>query len=266
VRLSLLTLLACPDCRSELELVQGDPVSAGVVITGVLECTGCRRTFTIQRRIPRLLPRHLDAAQKQEMSARDDQVEMYDANIPLLAFGLVEVPYTVHCLDINPAHTLLEAGCGTGRMTTKLAGLVTQLVSVDFSVKSLIQNELKVQTAGCQNVHLIQADICHLPLKDSYFDRAVSCQVLEHIPTAELREKGVGEITRTVKPGGRVVISAYQHSRWTKDKSGEHDGGIPYFRFTEDELRQLLETSLEVKLVSGALIYLFVASCFRPFK
>jgi ubiquinone/menaquinone biosynthesis C-methylase UbiE len=230
----------------------------------MLECEECRRNFVIQRRIPQMLPKHLDSSQKKEMSARDDQVEEYDGNIPLMLFGIVEIPYTIQQLDLYQSAAMLEAGCGTGRMTEQLACKVKELVSVDFSFKSLVQNELKLQGSRVKNVHLIQADICNLPLKSALFDRAISCQVVEHVPSDELRIKAVSEITRTVRPGSTVVVSAYQHSKWSKDKEGEHDGGIPFFRFTEEELTRLLETSLEVNAVSGLLIYLYVAQCRKP--
>jgi SAM-dependent methyltransferase len=186
------------------------------------------------------------------MEARDEQVEEYDSNIPLMLFGLVEMPFTFNQLDLNSSQSLLEAGCGTGRMSEKLAKQVKSLVSVDFSLKSLMENEIKLEA------------LCNLPLKDGLFDRALSCQVLEHIPTDELRKKALSEISRTVKPGSTVVISAYQYSRFTKDKEGEHDGGIPYFRFTEEELTELLAASFTLNSVSGLLVYLYVAQCIRP--
>jgi ubiquinone/menaquinone biosynthesis C-methylase UbiE len=199
-----------------------------------------------------------------EMTARDDQVDQYDANIPLMLFGAVEIPYTINLLDLSSGDSLLEAGCGTGRMSSRLASHVKELIAIDFSAKSLVENDVKLQAAGAKNVHLIQADICNLPLKSELFNKAVSCQVLEHVPTEELRQRAVEEITRSVKPGSTVVISAYQHSRWTKDKEGEHDGGIPYFRFTEEELSSLLQTTLDVQSISGLLVYIFLAKCMRP--
>jgi len=268
VKTSLLSIIVCPDCRSTIRLVQADPsaVDKSEVINGMLECDGCGRSFVVRRRIPQLLPRHLAAAQQQEMEARDEQVDAYDGNIPLMLFGVVEIPYTFNLLDLSPNDAVLEAGCGTGRMSEKLAKQVKLLVSVDFSLQSLMQNEIKLEASGLKNFHLIQADLCNLPLKDSLFDRALSCQVLEHVPTDVLRKKAVSEIKRIVKPGSTVVISAYQHSKWTKDKEGEHDGGIPYFRFTESELTDLLETSFSLNSISGVLVYLYVAQCTRPLE
>ena len=193
------------------------------------------------------MPRVLPQAQKQEMAARDEQVSEYDANLPLTLLSLVEIPLTLSRLEVTSNHRLLEAGCGTGRMTPKLAQSAGEVVAVDFSLASLRENAIKLQTTQVTNVHLIQGDLCHLPLKSDQFDRAVSCQVLEHVPTPDLRNIAVAEIARSVKPGANIVISAYQHSRWTQDKEGEHEGGIPYFRFTRDEFADLLGTQFAVE-------------------
>jgi hypothetical protein len=48
---------------------------------------------------------------------------------------------------------------------------------------------------------------------------------------------------------------------WTKQKQGRHDGGIPFFRFTRTEFRELLTTSFSVCSVTGALVYLYLARC-----
>jgi SAM-dependent methyltransferase len=264
MRTSLLALLACPDCGGDVELAQGDTIIDDDVVNGVLECTGCNRDFIIQRRFPLMLPKAFDALQKAQMAAWDSQLDATDSNLGVIALGMVEVPMLVHALDLDPDYTLLDAGCGTGRMSVQLAGLVKELVCVDFSLKSLEETDRKLRAGTVRNVHLIQGDICHLPLKKMLFGRALASQVLEHIPTSELRDLAVAEIGRTVLPGSTIIISAFQHSMFSKEKSGEHSGGLYYLRFTEHELTELLEKSLDVKSVSGLLVYLYLATCSRP--
>jgi len=266
VLLSLLEILACPDCGGDLKLVQGDPAADGVVVNGMLECERCTRSFVVQRRIPQLLPKHLDKMQRSEMAARDEQVDDFDNNIPLFLFGLAEIPFTLQKLGIGRSDRVLDAGCGTGRMSEKIAAGAKELIAVDFSFKSLLQNDIKLQASGATNYHLIQADICHLPLKSLYFDRVVSSQVLEHLPTDALQRKAIQEMNRVAKFGASIVVTAYRFSRWSKEKQGEHDGGIPFIRFTEEELISLLTTALTVDSISGILVYVYVALCSKPIE
>jgi len=201
---------------------------------------------------------------RSEMQARDEQVEDYDRMWHLNLFGLVEIPAMLANLSLSPPHILLEGGCGTGRMTPEFASRCSQLVSVDFSWESLRVCRRKMLRAGIQNLNLIQADLCRLPLRAETFDRVVSGQVLEHIPTPAARESAVSELSRVLKNGGNLVLSAYQYSLLMQlfgQKEGEHDGGIYFFRFTRDELRELLSRHLRVEGITGALVYHFIARC-----
>lgn len=199
-----------------------------------------------------------------EMQARDEQIEDYDRMWYLNLFGKVEVPLTLRYLSLHKHHTLLEAGCGTGRMTLDFASKCDRLVSADFSWESLRVCARKLREAGVTNVDLIQADICHLPLRTEIFDRVVSCQVLEHIPSHESRQCAVNDLSRVLMRDGRLVISAYQHSLLTRlfgKKEGEHTGGIYFYRFGRDEFRQLLARSINVESITGMMVYHYIASC-----
>lgn len=272
-----LSLLRCPTgCAGELELEErsGTPQR---VHAATLHCRACGAQYPIEEGIPRLLPPELvdqaappaadaiEAARKlSEMRARDEQVSDYDRMWYLNLFGRLEVPATLSRLDLRQEHTLLEAGCGTGRLTKQFAALCRSMVSVDYSWESIRVCAAKLRRDGIDNVDLVQADICRLPLQSEAFDRAVSCQVLEHIPTAASRSAAIDSIARVTKPGGTLVLSAYQYSaftRWFGPKEGEHPGGIYYFRFTRRELRDLLAQSWSVDRVTGALVYHFIARC-----
>jgi ubiquinone/menaquinone biosynthesis C-methylase UbiE len=259
---SLLPLLVSPDDRSPLTLIvtaqDGDDIR-----TGTLQ-DAAGRTFPIEDGIPRLLPGAMLDAQKSEIAARDAQVEAYDAMSGLNAFGKVEIPMVLRRLQPQPTDRLLEAGCGTGRMTQVLAGRVRELTAIDFSFESLRVNAKKLQAAGITNVHLVQADLCRLPFAPAVFDRIVSCQVLEHVPGDAARRAAVVDLSRVARSQASLVLSAYQHSFATRlfgQKEGEHDGGIPFFRFTRPEFRETLSTAFSVESVTGALVYLYLARC-----
>jgi ubiquinone/menaquinone biosynthesis C-methylase UbiE len=251
----------------------------GVIERGVLTCPGCGSRYGIESAIARMLPGGLGdqtvvetaseevERKRSEMAARDAQVEDYDKMRGLAMFSHIEIPVTMKMLDLQPNDLLLEAGCGTGRMTLRFAAACKDQMAVDFSFESLRVCRRKLVAAGVRNVDLVQADVCALPFRSERFDRVVSCQVLEHIPTPDSRERMISEIARTVKPGGRVVLSAYQHSLFTRlfgHKEGEHEGGIYYYRFHRPELRALLGRHLKVEQITGALVYHYLARCHRP--
>ncbi|HEY3332989.1 MAG TPA: methyltransferase domain-containing protein [Capsulimonadaceae bacterium] len=258
---AILPLLACPDCREGLVLRAGAVYDHDDIDEASLECLACERTFPVHQGILRAMPSTLLAEQESEIKARDEQVDQYEGMWYLNLFGKVEIPMTLRRLAPNRGHLMLEAGCGTGRMTPHLADRVKHLVSVDFSFESLRVNSVKLKTAGVTSVDLVQADLCNLPFRPDMFDRVVSCQVLEHIPGPGARAKAIECLSGVARRGATVVISAYQHSLLTREKEGSHDGGIPFFRFTRSEFRELLASRMRVDSVTGKLVYIYLARC-----
>lgn len=261
MRADLLPHLACPDCRSGLTSPSKSEAPPDFVDR--LACIACSREFPVENGIVSLMPRSLLPQQHSEMTARDAQVADYDAMWYLSLFGAVEIPMTLGRLDVQSTDTVLEAGCGTGRMTRQVAARAGRLVSIDFSLESLRANAAKLRAQEITNVDLIQADLCHLPFQPGVFDRILSCQVLEHVPGDDARRAAVAGLGRCARPGAGVVVSAYRHSIFAREKQGSHDGGIPFFRFSEAEFRDLLSTAFNVESVTGALVYIHLARCTR---
>jgi|CXWL01.1.fsa_nt_gi ubiquinone/menaquinone biosynthesis C-methylase UbiE len=258
---SLLSLLACPICRSELVVLPTDQ--------NVLHCETCRTNYLNNEGIWCLLPQGVDSknieeiAKDRERKARDEQSGDYDRMIGLKLFGIAELPLTLRMMKREPADTLVEVGCGTGRMTTTFANRTQRMIALDFSFESLKRCQSKLRANGIENVLLVQGDATALPLKSEISDQVVSCQVLEHLPNESARRKMVEELSRIATFGATVVLSAYKHSLLMKlfgKKEGEHEGGIYYYRFSKDEIRNLMERTLTVKSMTGALVYHYLVA------
>ena len=108
-------------------------------------------------------------------------------------------------LDVHPGQAVLDAGCGLGEMVRLIAGLVGpsgRVVGVDFS-ETMVQEARRRSEGTNLPVEFHQGDIMALELADDTFDRARVEQVLQHIPRPE---KGLAELYRVTKPGGRVAV------------------------------------------------------------
>jgi len=147
----------------------------------------------------------------------------------------------------------LDAGCGWGQMTRALDG-ASQIVAVDFSHQCL----LHFQQTG-SNVRRLQADVTRLPVRTGAIDLAISCEVIQHLPTPDLRSNFVDELARALKPGGRLVISTMHYNlRYPRKgipKEGI-EGGSFYHRYTVDEFRAELDTRFHVQALWGIWTYL----------
>ena len=93
-------------------------------------------------------------------------------------------------LSILPsdANSLLEVGCGDGRILNQLVGKYKNICGLDISYNAL--NYVKTKT--------IQGSLENLPFPDNSFDVVMCCEVLEHLPYS-IYEKAIKEIERVAK-------------------------------------------------------------------
>jgi SAM-dependent methyltransferase/uncharacterized protein YbaR (Trm112 family) len=187
-----------------------------------------------------------------ERRARDEQAEEYDRMISMKMLERFEVPAYKRVFDeysIAPLDTpLLEAGCGTGRFTALFARYASEVVAVDLSRDSILRNRVRHAGKTDAPVHYLHADLTHLPLRDDLFARIAHIGVYEHIPSRQMRTQFIAHAARVLDRNGTLMLSAYRYNGITKmfGKEGEHDGGIPFFRFTEEELRGEVEPCFEI--------------------
>ncbi len=106
---------------------------------------------------------------------------------------------------LSPGDRALDVATGTGDLALELAGRVGptgQVVGVDFSERMLELARDKVGEAG-PTAEFVWANALALPFADGEFDAATVGFGARNF--ADL-ERGLHEMTRVVRPGGRVVI------------------------------------------------------------
>lgn len=100
-------------------------------------------------------------------------------------------------LRLPVAGRLLDAGGGTGRVSSQLRHLVDEVVISDLSASMLQQARVKGQLQPAQ------AHAERLPFSDASFDRVVVVDALHHFCN---QREAMGDLLRVLKPGGRLVI------------------------------------------------------------
>ena len=93
--------------------------------------------------------------------------------------------------------TVIDAGCGSGRYLRELRTLGAEPIGVDLSGPMLAQ-------ARPLTSHLVQGNLCALPIDAASVDVIVCALALGDVPNLEL---ALGEMARVLRPGGCVVYS-----------------------------------------------------------
>jgi len=106
--------------------------------------------------------------------------------------------------NLNPqsGDLVLDAGSGTGNLSSILVARGASVTGIDYSAEGI-----KIHKNKYSNAKVIQHDITTtLPFPDNHFDSLVSNNVLYTIPRAK-RDFIFNEFYRVLKPGGTIVLS-----------------------------------------------------------
>ena len=223
----------CPWCRGPFTVVAFDGSAPGTDVgEGLLEC-GCGRRFPVVNGIPRIL--------EDAFTLFPDFVHAHRDRLPPLpavpviksrdadairrtreSFGYQWTQFSEMVIDFRenflnyirpldeaffPGKLGLDLGCGFGRHIYNAATFGAEMIGVDLS--DAIEST-RANTRDLPNVHLVQADVYHLPIRPGVLDFAYSIGVLHHTPDPE---KAFQCLLPLVKPGGSVFCWVYSKSR-----------------------------------------------------
>lgn len=250
----ILDFLMCPTTGTRLsiraECAQGEEVIEGQLVSEA----GWR--YPITGGIPRLLPGagHVAPDAQRTVDRFSDQWNEFDFMGPhyeeqFLGWIAPNRP------DAFRGRTVLEGGCGKGRHSLLAARWgARDVFAIDLS--HAVETTYR-HTRHLRNVHVIQADLFHLPVRPQAVDVAFSVGVLHHTPNPG---RCFRELVKTVRPGGRVIAWVYGR---------ENNGWIIY---GVNPLRHALTSRMPHRWVyqlskfPALLLYAAARGVYRPFS
>lgn len=107
-------------------------------------------------------------------------------------------------MQLKPNMKVLDAGCGTGAITRRIASKVLPAMVFGIDIDPLFIDKAKdaALKEGTKNVHFELGDINHLKYDDKMFDLAYCNLVLMHLKTPV---RAVSELKRVVRKKGIVA-------------------------------------------------------------
>jgi SAM-dependent methyltransferase len=181
--------LICPDCRGRLD-------ESGLV------CTVCGHRFETLEGVPVLLPTSFLSDTEARQHALYDHVahEYDDVFHPHISEHYLEKRTRLVKELLPQGGTVLDVGCGTGRLGAAIAGEGYDVFGADLSPNMLRQ----ARERGLCGSYVATTTV--LPFADDSFDLALTVATLHHLETPRRVADTVEEMARVVTPGGFVVV------------------------------------------------------------
>lgn len=120
--------------------------------------------------------------------------------------------------EVYPGMRLLDVGCGRGEIIRHCMRLGVDAYGIDYAkvatlmTRDVIERERRSATDEVAAGGVYRADAKYLPFPDSYFDRVLMFDVVEHLYPWELQQ-GLLEIRRVLKDDGRLIVHTAPN-RW----------------------------------------------------
>lgn len=104
----------------------------------------------------------------------------------------------------RPDDTVVEIGCGVGRLTRAIAPDVGRVIALDISERMLAI----ARQANLPNVDFREVDGFTLPgISDGSVDLALGYCVFQHLPSHPALKSYLAEMHRVVRPGGMIAFT-----------------------------------------------------------
>ena len=132
--------------------------------------------------------------------------------------------------------TVLDAGCGVGRLAFEVAPRVRRLVCVDLSPVAIDVLRENAAARGIANIEAHVGDLGRLPTGLGPFDTVYCSEVLQHVPGRDEQLRVLRALRAVLVPGGRCLVQVVRwQPRMGPPKEGVRDGMFWHY-FTRDEL------------------------------
>ena len=214
--------LHCPACHTPLRATFGERKGPHVM-SGSLACESCAIAYPIVRGVPRMnrdfeglerVARAFDLQWKLQQSGQLEGETLYGWTTEE-DWALFQRALNVRDEDLQGA-AVLDAGCGTARLTRQIARRGAAL-AVGLDVADSVDEAFD----ACRDepdIHIVQGNVAALPFESGTFDLVWCRGVLHHTPDPPA---GHRELARSVRPGGKLYVWVYSQRfspfRFVKD-------------------------------------------------
>jgi ubiquinone/menaquinone biosynthesis C-methylase UbiE len=183
----------------------------------------------------------------------EEWAEKYDRDSARNPSIVMEQGIIIPMLTPTRHDSILEVGCGTGRLTVPVAKKCGHVTAIDFSQRMI--EVAKRKSSDLSNIEFRRVDIRRgLPFENGRFDKVLAALVINHVDNIE---KFFMEVYRVLRKGGSFVFddivpdSEFFEVRYpgTLDKAFEKGASVFATHSLQDCVNSLHRAGFEIDTV-----------------
>ncbi len=140
-----------------------------------------------------------------DISPYDSWAEIYDS---LFSYVVDDISYYVEEATLSGG-TVLELGCGTGRVSIPIARAGIDIVGIDASSAMLARAREKSREAGIPNLKLLWADMRDFNLSSEFNLVIIPFRGLLSLLSVDDEIRTLTNIKRHLAPGGKLIFDIF---------------------------------------------------------
>jgi ubiquinone/menaquinone biosynthesis C-methylase UbiE len=142
-------------------------------------------------------------------SQMEKMVTSYDSYMRKITFGRERIlrDETVRLAQVKPGDSVLEVGCGTGTLTLtakRQAGASGKVFGIDI-IPGMIEVSQRKAAQAKEDITFQLGSIDDIPFPADQFDVVMCSFMIFHMSKTTMH-KGIIEVYRVLKPGGRLLV------------------------------------------------------------
>jgi ubiquinone/menaquinone biosynthesis C-methylase UbiE len=145
--------------------------------------------------------------------------------------------------EVDPADYVLEAACGTGLISMRIAPYVGRYFGCDISPEMIEIARIKALSSGLSNIDFLVQDAYSLNFDDDSFDAVILANAL-HIMIEP--EKVLANVSRILKSEGLLIVPTYLHGNSILSRVISSIMGVSgfraYHRWSADTFEKFIES------------------------
>lgn len=169
--------------------------------------------------------------------------------------NIIELKNVSKYLEVKKDDKLLDVGCADGRFFEYIKNKFESycMTGIDFAKNPLLNLKRKKITEN-----IVCGDICNLPFKAGLFDKGVSIQTLQQVPSQKQRIKVLKNLNCALTRGGKAVITVLNQNTWFPLVENGKEGQLKtsknlyiYLYNSKDFYDDLREAGFYIKRIVG---------------